>query len=108
MPEINLTSYYTRDEANAEHTLIWNAINSIDLTTYATKDDLSIVNAKFNSYALTSYVDSELQLVDNQLRDIKNNYATKQYADDTFVRKADVYKPKQGEWGTDENSGEGG
>lgn len=108
MPEVNLTSYYTRDEANAEHTLIWNAINSIDLTTYATKDDLSIVNAKFNNYALTSYVDSELQLVDNQLRDIKNNYATKQYVDDTFVRKADVYKPKQGEWGTDENSGEGG
>jgi len=34
-------------------------------------------------------------------------YATKQYVDDTFVRKSEVYHPRLGEWGTDNTSSGG-
>lgn len=98
MPTVDLSSYLTKVDAASTYQPIGNYLTSADLIPYAKQVDIVNVRQSLNDYALISYVETNYQL--------KGDFATKQYVDDTFVRKSDVYNPKQGEWGTNNASGE--
>lgn len=72
-------------------TAIGVAIPNVDYEAY--------FNSKLKDYALISFVENNYQL--------KGDYATTEYVNETFVRRSEVYNPKQGEWGTDESGGTG-
>lgn len=98
MPTVDLSSYLTKVDAASTYQSIGNYLTSADLIPYAKQVDIANVRQSLNDYALISYVETNYQP--------KGDFATKQYVDDTFVRKSDVYNPKQGEWGTNNASGE--
>ena len=99
MPTMDLSLYLTKSDAALTYQPIGNYLTSADLTPYAKQADITNIRQSLNDYALISYVDTNYQP--------KGDFATKQYVDDTFVRKSDVYNPKQGEWGTNNASGDG-
>lgn len=59
-------------------------------------DYVSQFNEILDNYATIIYTSSNYQP--------KGDYATKSYVDETFVKKSQVYNPKQGEWGTDDGT----
>ena len=97
-------------EANPDKIYIRETLTESDIYTYEqfrVKDDQWVPvgnvtpEVDLSDYTTFSYVDENFLTKSQQA-------IFETYVDDTFVKKVDVYSPKQGEWGSDGESGEGG
>lgn len=103
MPTVNLSPYLSKTEATLLYQRIGDYLTSADLIPYAKLTDISTIRESLNDYIQLSYAENRYQR--------KGDYATNDYVNSTFVKKTDVYTPKQdtsiGQTGTTPSSGTG-
>lgn len=91
-PEIDLTSYLTKSEAQETYQPIGNYVTTNYLNSYT----LSTILPHFDAYYDKEESDLRYQP--------KGDYATKTWCIEQFVKRIEVYTPEQGDLGTNEES----
>lgn len=98
MPTIDLSGYLTKLDAQSTYQIAGPYLTAVDLEDYAKLSDLNSINVDLSAYATKEYVDGHFMTAGG-------DYALTSYVDENFVKKSDVYNPKQGTWGTSSTDG---
>lgn len=100
MPTIDLSGYYNKTQSDNRYQPKGNYLTQTDLAPYFTKEAAILLDRKFDDYVTFNYAEATYQK--------KGNYADRDYVDDTFVKKIDVYTPQYNYDSSSGSSEEGG